>query len=339
MPRDARQRIFNQLKIVQKLDKQYMVEVIAGWESPETDTLTLITEKLSYTLREYLDRHQSAIYVNVALQWAKSILQGLAYLQGLSPPVVYQTLSPDTLFISATSGKIKFGNVGLSSSDFAEGVADSSQLLFQFGLCLLEICLQTDPSQDPDSHLSRVQEPDLHEFLSLCLAPQPLRATIPQLLAHRVFVSLGELCRPLRLLPAVPRRHRVKSVGIKPSDESEDLLAVHLTVEDELQRQREVVFEFNCLSEVPEQLAEDLVNELELEEKDVLTILQAIGAKYKVVTLKAAVGREAAVQIRFTFRVGIDTPEQVAGNLVAALDLADSERPRLSALVREKLNQ
>lgn len=58
-------------------------------------------------------------YRNVNIEaiknWARQILQGLAYLHGHDPPVIHRDLKCDNVFINGHLGLVKIGDLGLAT--------------------------------------------------------------------------------------------------------------------------------------------------------------------------------------------------------------------------------
>lgn len=47
--------------------------------------------------------------------WARQILQGLAYLHGHDPPVIHRDLKCDNIFVNGHLGQVKIGDLGLAA--------------------------------------------------------------------------------------------------------------------------------------------------------------------------------------------------------------------------------
>ena len=46
--------------------------------------------------------------------WCRQILNGLKYLHTREPPIIHRDIKCDNIFIDATSGRVKIGDLGLA---------------------------------------------------------------------------------------------------------------------------------------------------------------------------------------------------------------------------------
>lgn len=46
--------------------------------------------------------------------WCRQILSGLKYLHNLNPPIIHRDIKCDNIFLDATSGRVKIGDLGLA---------------------------------------------------------------------------------------------------------------------------------------------------------------------------------------------------------------------------------
>eukprot|EP00360_Condylostoma_magnum_P000735 CAMPEP_0168316894 /NCGR_PEP_ID=MMETSP0210-20121227/20521_1 /TAXON_ID=40633 /ORGANISM="Condylostoma magnum, Strain COL2" /LENGTH=157 /DNA_ID=CAMNT_0008307155 /DNA_START=353 /DNA_END=826 /DNA_ORIENTATION=+ len=149
--------------------------------------------------------------------WAKEILSGLDYLHSQNPPVMHRDLKPDNIFVMSHSGGIRIGDFGLSTvlrnslnktflgtpEYMAPEIFDvnygTAVDIYSFGMCLTEICTQKPPYYEFDNlgsvckaimdrtepvSFTIIQDPEVKEFISLCLLNEANRPTASQLLQH-----------------------------------------------------------------------------------------------------------------------------------------------------------
>ena len=223
MSGEDKQRIADEIKLLNKLDQTHIIELIKVWHNQQKEEFIMITELMSCSLKEYLRQHKENLCMVVVKKWAKSILEGLYYLHSLNPPVIHRDLKCDNIFISASSGTIKLGDLGFSTElinsykqsqvgtayfmapemfeeDYEMGVD-----IYSFGMCMLEICTHSTPYSECKNYgaiykkkVSTGQKPlafyrivnrKLKDFIEACIGPKQTRPKANELLMHEFFSS------------------------------------------------------------------------------------------------------------------------------------------------------
>lgn len=62
----------------------------------------------------YRKKHKT-IDMKAIKNWARQILQGLAYLHSQNPPIIHRDLKCDNIFVNGNRGEIKIGDLGLAT--------------------------------------------------------------------------------------------------------------------------------------------------------------------------------------------------------------------------------
>lgn len=60
-------------------------------------------------------RKYPRVSIGPAKNWARQILEGLAYLHSHDPPVIHRDLKCDNIFVNGHLGQIKIGDLGLAA--------------------------------------------------------------------------------------------------------------------------------------------------------------------------------------------------------------------------------
>lgn len=223
VPKSERSRIVNEVLLLERLHHQNIISFHGSWVNREKQQINFVTEILSSgTLQSFINKVQ-VIRWKIAKRWATQILKGLEYLHSQDPPVIHRDLKCENIFINGTSGDLRIGDLGLSTShrngkalsvlgtpefmapDMYEEIAyDEKVDIYAFGMCLLEIFTKeipyrecSNPAQiykkvirgDPPDSLRRLKSHHAREFIELCLGTKDgndnyIRPSATELLAH-----------------------------------------------------------------------------------------------------------------------------------------------------------
>lgn len=227
VPKNERNRIVNEVRLLERLHHHNIISFYGSWVNRERQEVHFVTEILSSgTLKSFITRIQ-VIRWKVAKRWAFQILKGLQYLH--SQGVIHRDLKCENIFINGTSGDLRIGDLGLSTSHrngrvlsvlgtpefmapdlYEDKPYDYKVDIYAFGMCMLEIFTKdipyrecTNPAQiyrkvsrgELPASLSRVRNKEGKEFIILCLGYKDLttgeyvRPTTTDLLAHDFFAK------------------------------------------------------------------------------------------------------------------------------------------------------
>lgn len=100
-----------EIKVLKSIDFFMFPRIVDAWQ--EMDALYIISD---YVEGISLNRiiNQKGVTKNKCIEWATSILEGLEYLHGLSPPILYLDLKPENIIV-CSDGTIKMIDFGIAS--------------------------------------------------------------------------------------------------------------------------------------------------------------------------------------------------------------------------------
>ncbi|EEF29515.1 probable serine/threonine-protein kinase WNK5 [Ricinus communis] len=155
---DELHRLYSEVHLLKNLKHESIIKFYSSWIDIDRRTFNFITEMFtSGTLREYRKKYQH-VDIRAVKNWARQILQGLAYLHGHDPPVIHRDLKCDNIFINGHLGQVKIGDLGLAAilrgSQHARSVIGTPEFMapelyeeeynelvdiYSFGMCVLEM--------------------------------------------------------------------------------------------------------------------------------------------------------------------------------------------------------
>ncbi|KAB0347880.1 hypothetical protein FD754_012737 [Muntiacus muntjak] len=171
LPRDRkltkseRQRFKEEAEMLKGLQHPNIVRFYDSWESTVKGKkcIVLVTELMtSGTLKTYLKRFK-VMKIKVLRSWCRQILKGLQFLHTRTPPIIHRDLKCDNIFITGPTGSVKIGDLGLATlkrASFAKSVIgtpefmapemyeekyDESVDVYAFGMCMLEMATSEYP--------------------------------------------------------------------------------------------------------------------------------------------------------------------------------------------------
>uniref|UniRef100_A0A3P8TA98 non-specific serine/threonine protein kinase n=1 Tax=Amphiprion percula TaxID=161767 RepID=A0A3P8TA98_AMPPE len=255
------------------------------WESPVKGKkcIVLVTELMtSGTLKTYLKRFK-VMKPKVLRSWCRQILKGLHFLHTRTPPIIHRDLKCDNIFITGPTGSVKIGDLGLATlkrASFAKSVIGTPEFMapemyeehydeavdvYAFGMCMLEMATSEYPYSEcqnaaqiyrkvtsgvkPASY-SKVSDPEIKEIIGECICHRwEERYSIKDLLNHAFFAE---------------------DTGVRVELNEEDdgkksSIALKLWVEDPKKLKGKykdtgaIEFTFNLVNEVPEVVAQEMV--------------------------------------------------------------------------------
>nr|XP_061788295.1 serine/threonine-protein kinase WNK2-like isoform X2 [Nerophis lumbriciformis] len=280
-----RQRFKEEAEMLKGLQHPNIVRFYDFWESPlkGKKCIVLVTELMtSGTLKTYLKRFK-VMKPKVLRSWCRQILKGLHFLHTRTPPIIHRDLKCDNIFITGPTGSVKIGDLGLATlkrASFAKSVIgtpefmapemyeehyDESVDVYAFGMCMLEMATSEYPYSEcqnaaqiyrkvtsgvkPASY-GKVSDPEIKEIIGECICHRwEERYSIKDLLNHAFFAE---------------------DTGVRVELNEEDdgkksSIALKLWVEDPKKLKGKykdtgaIEFTFNLVNEVPEVVAQEMV--------------------------------------------------------------------------------
>ncbi|KAM8863026.1 serine/threonine-protein kinase WNK2 isoform 3-T3 [Spinachia spinachia] len=297
-----RQRFKEEAEMLKGLQHPNIVRFYDFWESPLKGKkyIVLVTELMtSGTLKTYLKRFK-VMKPKVLRSWCRQILKGLHFLHTRTPPIIHRDLKCDNIFITGPTGSVKIGDLGLATlkaASFAKSVIGTPEFMapemyeehydeavdvYAFGMCMLEMATSEYPYSEcqnaaqiyrkvtsgvkPASY-NKVMDPEIKEIIGECICQKKEeRYTIKDLLNHAFFAE----------------DTGVRVELAEEDDGKKDSIALKLWVEDhkklkgKYKESGAIEFMFVLEKEVPELVAQEMVESGFFHESDAKTVGKSI---------------------------------------------------------------
>ncbi|XP_037334065.2 serine/threonine-protein kinase WNK2 isoform X9 [Pungitius pungitius] len=297
-----RQRFKEEAEMLKGLQHPNIVRFYDFWESPLKGKkyIVLVTELMtSGTLKTYLKRFK-VMKPKVLRSWCRQILKGLHFLHTRTPPIIHRDLKCDNIFITGPTGSVKIGDLGLATlkaASFAKSVIGTPEFMapemyeehydeavdvYAFGMCMLEMATSEYPYSEcqnaaqiyrkvtsgvkPASY-NKVMDPEIKEIIGECICQKKEeRYTIKDLLNHAFFAE----------------DTGVRVELAEEDDGKKDSIALKLWVEDhkklkgKYKESGAIEFMFDLEREVPELVAQEMVESGFFHESDAKTVGKSI---------------------------------------------------------------
>ncbi|VVA97840.1 unnamed protein product [Arabis nemorensis] len=204
------ERLYSEVHLLKALKHDNIIKLFNSWVDENNKTINMITELFtSGSLRLYRKKHRK-VDPKAIKNWARQILKGLNYLHSQNPPVIHRDLKCDNIFVNGNTGEVKIGDLGLATvlqQPTARSVIGTPEFMapelyeeeynelvdiYSFGMCMLEMVTCEYPYNEcrnqaqiykkvtsgikPQS-LSRVDDPQVRQFIEKCLLPADSRPT------------------------------------------------------------------------------------------------------------------------------------------------------------------
>ncbi|XP_028922818.1 serine/threonine-protein kinase WNK3 isoform X2 [Ornithorhynchus anatinus] len=296
------QRFKEEAEMLKGLQHPNIVRFYDSWESTVKGKkcIVLVTELMtSGTLKTYLKRFK-VMKPKVLRSWCRQILKGLQFLHTRTPPIIHRDLKCDNIFITGPTGSVKIGDLGLATlmrTSFAKSVIgtpefmapemyeehyDESVDVYAFGMCMLEMATSEYPYSEcqnaaqiyrkvtsgiKPASFNKVTDPEVKEIIEGCIRQNKSeRLSIKDLLNHAFFAE---------------------DTGLRVELAEEDdcvnsSLALRLWVEDPKKlkgkhKDNEAIeFSFNLETDVPEEVAYEMVKSGFFHESDSKGVAKSI---------------------------------------------------------------
>ncbi|XP_035236623.1 serine/threonine-protein kinase WNK2-like isoform X10 [Anguilla anguilla] len=320
LSRVERQRFKEEAEMLKGLQHPNIVRFYDFWESPlkGKKCIVLVTELMtSGTLKTYLRRFK-VMKPKVLRSWCRQILKGLHFLHTRTPPIIHRDLKCDNIFITGPTGSVKIGDLGLATlkrASFAKSVIgtpefmapemyeehyDESVDVYAFGMCMLEMATSEYPYSEcqnaaqiyrkvtsgvkPASY-NKVTDPEIKEIIGECICQKKEeRYSMKDLLNHAFFAE----------------DTGVRVELAEDDDGKKSSIALKLWVEDPKKLKGKykdsgaIEFTFDLEKEVPEVVAQEMVESGFFHESDVKIVGKSIRDRVSLIKWK----RERTVPAR-----------------------------------------
>ncbi|KAK7884862.1 hypothetical protein WMY93_027985 [Mugilogobius chulae] len=297
-----RQRFKEEAEMLKGLQHPNIVRFYDFWESPlkGKKCIVLVTELMtSGTLKTYLKRFK-VMKPKVLRSWCRQILKGLHFLHTRTPPIIHRDLKCDNIFITGPTGSVKIGDLGLATlkaASFAKSVIGTPEFMapemyeehydeavdvYAFGMCMLEMATSEYPYAEcqnaaqiyrkvtsgvkPASY-NKVMDPEIKEIIGECICQKKEeRYTIKDLLNHAFFAE----DTGVRVELAEEDDGQKASIALKLWVED------HKKLKGKYKETGAIEFSFDLEKEVPEIVAQEMVESGFFHESDVKTVGKSI---------------------------------------------------------------
>ncbi|XP_078026054.1 serine/threonine-protein kinase WNK2 isoform X11 [Epinephelus lanceolatus] len=318
-----RQRFKEEAEMLKGLQHPNIVRFYDFWESPlkGKKCIVLVTELMtSGTLKTYLKRFK-VMKPKVLRSWCRQILKGLHFLHTRTPPIIHRDLKCDNIFITGPTGSVKIGDLGLATlkaASFAKSVIGTPEFMapemyeehydeavdvYAFGMCMLEMATSEYPYSEcqnaaqiyrkvtsgvkPASY-NKVMDPEIKEVIGECICQKKEeRYTIKDLLNHAFFAE----------------DTGVRVELAEEDDGKKDSIALKLWVEDhkklkgKYKESGAIEFTFDLEKEVPEVVAQEMVESGFFHESDAKTVGKSIRDRVALIKWRRERTVSAAVPV------------------------------------------
>lgn len=221
-PEEVQRSLYSEVNLIQSLNHENIIKCYNSWVDHEEKTINIITELFSSgSLRQYRKRHKH-VDLKAIKNWSRQILRGLHYLHTHNPPIIHRDLKCDNIFVNGFNGQVKIGDLGLAivmQQPFARTCIGTPEFMapelydeeynelvdiYSFGMCVLEMVTGeypysecTNPAQIfkkvtsgvKPAALSRVDDPQVKQFIDKCLVSASLRLPAAELLKDPFFLK------------------------------------------------------------------------------------------------------------------------------------------------------
>ncbi|KAF8648814.1 hypothetical protein HU200_064514 [Digitaria exilis] len=300
---DAVQRMYSEVQLLSTLRHDAIIGFHASWVDVHRRTFNFITELFSSgTLRSYRLRYPR-VSLRAVKSWARQILGGLAYLHAHDPPVIHRDLKCDNLFVNGHQGQVKIGDLGLAAVLRDQQAAHSMLTLeYPYSECSnpAQIYKKVTAGKLPDAFYYRVKDDDARRFIGRCLVAATKRPSAAELLldpfllddhhhhstammplppapssacsSFDVSSSLGDDHQVVEQEEDAQAQARVPKMDMTITGKlnaEEDTIFLKVQISDETGHNvRNIYFPFDMVSDTAAEVAEEMVKELEIKDRE-----------------------------------------------------------------------
>ncbi|MEQ2264571.1 Serine/threonine-protein kinase wnk1, partial [Xenotaenia resolanae] len=312
LSKSERQRFKEEAGMLKGLQHPNIVRFYDSWEGlcKGKKCIVLVTELMtSGTLKTYLKRFK-VMKIKVLRSWCRQILKGLHFLHTRAPPIIHRDLKCDNIFITGPTGSVKIGDLGLATlkrASFAKSVIgtpefmapemyeekyDESVDVYAFGMCMLEMATSEYPYSEcqnaaqiyrrvtsgvKPASFDKVAIPEVKEIIEGCIRTnKDERYAIKTLLNHAFF-----------------QEETGVRVELAEEDDGEVIaIKLWLRIEDvkklkgKYKENEAIEFSFDLNRDVPEDVAQEMVESGYVAEADHKTMAKAIKDRVSLIRKK-----------------------------------------------------
>ncbi|XP_015247908.1 PREDICTED: serine/threonine-protein kinase WNK1 isoform X5 [Cyprinodon variegatus] len=312
LSKSERQRFKEEAGMLKGLQHPNIVRFYDSWEGlcKGKKCIVLVTELMtSGTLKTYLKRFK-VMKIKVLRSWCRQILKGLHFLHTRAPPIIHRDLKCDNIFITGPTGSVKIGDLGLATlkrASFAKSVIgtpefmapemyeekyDESVDVYAFGMCMLEMATSEYPYSEcqnaaqiyrrvtsgvKPASFDKVAIPEVKEIIEGCIrTDKDERYAIKTLLNHAFF-----------------QEETGVRVELAEEDDGEMIaIKLWLRIEDvkklkgKYKENEAIEFSFDLNRDVPEDVAQEMVESGYVAEADHKTMAKAIKDRVSLIRKK-----------------------------------------------------
>ncbi|NXL97848.1 WNK1 kinase, partial [Tyrannus savana] len=312
LSKSERQRFKEEAGMLKGLQHPNIVRFYDSWESTVKGKkcIVLVTELMtSGTLKTYLKRFK-VMKIKVLRSWCRQILKGLQFLHTRTPPIIHRDLKCDNIFITGPTGSVKIGDLGLATlkrASFAKSVIgtpefmapemyeekyDESVDVYAFGMCMLEMATSEYPYSEcqnaaqiyrrvtsgvKPASFDKVAIPEVKEIIEGCIRQNKgERYAIKDLLNHAFFQ------KETRVWVELMEEDDGEKIAIKLWLRIEDIKKLKGKYKDN----EAIEFSFDLERDVPEDVAQEMVESGYVCEGDHKTMAKAIKDRVSLIKRK-----------------------------------------------------
>ena len=359
LSKSDRKRLEGEVRVLSSLNHPRVIKFVSAWMNRSRNELVFITEMVSGgSLRSYIMRIDGPLKLKVIRHWCIQILEGIVYLHSKS--IIHRDLKCDNIFVHGNEGNIVIADLGLStvvsaSEDsphytivgtpefmapelYQESSYGSPIDIYAFGMCLLELVTRRSPyssdcttpgqvyrkvvSGELPGSVALIKDFQLAEIVKSCLVSDPsMRPTAFELRNDPFWLSADRGDEFADLLLNGESMQKVvtdKTAACTPRAECDELETIH--------RKQSVSFPAST------GLTEDVVSAIP-ETSQVEAACRMLNL-YRIdnVKLRLSVG-----VVAFDYIVMVDTPGEIAEQLVASGLVCHNDSDALILLINEAL--
>ncbi|CAB4280255.1 unnamed protein product [Prunus armeniaca] len=323
------ERLYSEVHLLKSLKHQNIVKFFNSWVDDKNKTINMITELFtSGSLRQYRKKHKH-VDMKAIKNWARQILRGLHYLHSHNPPIIHRDLKCDNVFVNGNNGEIKIGDLGLAivmQQPTAHSVIGTPEFMapelydeeynelvdiYSFGMCMLEMVTCEYPYSEcknpaqiykkvtsgiKPASLSKVENPQVKQFIEKCLVPASMRLTATELLKDPFLATDNlkerscDLSQLPNLVPKLEKCHETSNSSalefgrftennefrLRAEQNTDNTVSLTLRIADTCGRVRNIHFVFYLDSDTAMSIAGEMVEQLELSHEHVSVIAELI---------------------------------------------------------------